>query len=121
MVQLCSRCQHPGPDTAAYCHSCGSMLRQGAGPANQLLQEFVFPSGRRARTFDELVQGCYHEWEDARDLLHTGAFSTFLAAVGRADLARGAAEARGQADRDMGLTNFINLLPAAQVQGPKLN
>lgn len=98
------------------------MLRQGAGtPANQMLQEFVFPSGRRCRTFDELVQGCYNEWEEARELLYTGTFGSFLAATGRADLKRVADEAKAQADRDMGLTNFINQLPAAQVQGPKLN
>ena len=31
--------------------------------------EFVFPSGRYCRTFDEFAQGCQEEWEVAKGLL----------------------------------------------------
>jgi hypothetical protein len=122
MAQLCPRCHRANPAQAAFCYHDGNMLRQGvdAVPAGQLSQEFVFPSGRRCQTYDDLVQGCYLEWEDARQLLHDGTFSGFLAGQGRADLARAAREGQALADRDIALTNFIAALPAAHVHGPKL-
>jgi hypothetical protein len=123
MVQLCPRCQRPNPDQAVFCHFDGCLLRQGAAGAagaGQLLHEFIFPSGRRCRTFDELAQGCWYEWEDARNLLADGTFSSFLAGIGRADLARSAREALSGADHDIALTNFVASLPATGVQGPKL-
>ena len=123
MVQFCPRCQRANPEAAVFCHFDGCLLRQGAPgapAAGQLLQEFIFPTGRRCRTFDELVTGCYYEWEDAGVLLHNGTFANFLAGIGRADLAKAAREAQGQADRDIALTNFVGTLPANQVQGPKL-
>src|SRR5262245_2287664 len=121
MVQLCPRCQRANPDEAVFCHFDGCLLRQGAaGAAGAFMQEFVFPSGRRCRTFDELVGGCYYEWEDARELLHDGTFAGFLAGLGRADLVRAAREAQALPDRDIALTNFVASLPATQVQGPKL-
>lgn len=121
MIQLCPRCQRANPKQAVFCHFDGCMLGQGAGAANgQLLQEFVFPSGRKCRTYDELVQGCYHEWEEARSLLSSGAFAGFLAAIGRGDLAKAAREAQAQPDPDIGLTDFVAALPATRGQGPKL-
>src|SRR5262249_52591912 len=51
----------------------------------------------------------------------TGAFGKFLAGVGRMDLVRAAKEAQAQTDPDIGLHNFINALPVAQVQGPRLD
>jgi hypothetical protein len=122
MVQICPRCQRANPRNAVFCHFDGCLLRQGAAgaAAGQLLQEFIFPSSRRCRTFDELVQGCYHEWEEARQLLSDGTFASFLAGIGRADLAKVAREALAHVDLDIGLTNFVAALPATQVQGPKL-
>src|SRR5262249_5930578 len=107
---------------AAFCHYDGGLLRQGAGaiPAGQLLQAFTFPSGRRCGTFDELVQGCYYEWEDARQLLQDGTFGSFLAGIGRADLARSARDATTQRAVTTAGTNFVAGCPANQVQGPKL-
>src|SRR5579859_4735177 len=73
MVQLCPRCQRANPRQAVFCHFDGCLLRQGAGASvGQMLQEFVFPSGRRCRTYDELASGCYYEWEDARTMLQEG-------------------------------------------------
>ncbi len=121
-VQFCPRCQRANPPGAVFCYFDGCMLQQGAaGPVTgQLLQEFIFPSGRRCRTYDELVQGCYYEWEDARALLHDGTFASYLAGIGRADLSKTAREAQAQPDVDIALTNFVAALPASQVQGPKL-
>ena len=122
MVQHCPRCQRANPASAVFCHFDGCLLQHGAAGAatGQLLNEFIFPSGRRCRTFDELATGCYYEWEDSRDLLHDGTFASFLAGIGRADLARTAREGQAQADPDIALTNFVAALPATQVQGPKL-
>src|SRR5581483_4450291 len=123
--QVCPRCQRANPAEAIYCHFDGVVLHQGPGavgpPAGQLLHEFVFPSGRRCRTFDELVQGCQYEWEDAREILRRGDFAQFLAGVGRLDLARAAREAQTQPDPDIALHAFVGSLPASQVQGPRLD
>ena len=103
------------------------MLRQAAAPAgaspSQLPQEFVFPSGRRCRTYDDLVQGCQAEWEDARDLLHKGDFGRYLARLGRMDLVRAAKEARPRRDPDIALQNFLSSLPGqpGPGTGPRLD
>lgn len=121
MVQLCPRCHRPNPSTATFCHFDGAILHHGAAPPAVFPREFLFPSGRRCRSFDELVHTCYSEWDDARRLLHDGTFTTFLGSMGRADLVRAAREAQAQPDPDIALTNFLAALPATQVQGPKLN
>src|SRR4051812_24892562 len=122
MAVVCPRCQRSHPDVAVYCHHDGTMLRQGAAAASgQMLHEFVFPGGRRCRTFDDLVQACYIEWDEARQLLADGAFAGFMSGIGRADLAKLAREGQAQADRDIALTNFITGLPASPGSGPKLN
>jgi hypothetical protein len=124
MVQTCPRCQRANPREAVFCYFDGVVLRQGVagvGSPAQLPQEFVFPSGRRCKTFDDLVQGCQYEWEDARELLHQGRFAHYFAQIGRHDLARTAQEHQVQADRDIALHNFVSQLPANQVQGPRLD
>ncbi len=123
-VQLCPRCQRANPREAVYCYFDGIVLRQGvAGGASpsQLPQEFVFPSGRRCKTFDDLVQGCQYEWEDARRLLRSGDFARYFAQLGRHDLARIAGENQTQPDADIGLHAFLGQLPASQIQGPRLD
>lgn len=122
---VCPNCHRTNPNTAVYCYFDGSLLQQGraqAVPSHQLAQEFYFPSGRRSRTFDELLQACQEEWETARDLLQRGVFQQFFTSIGRLDLARACQEALGQADSDIALTNFLASLPATQrAQGPKLD
>jgi hypothetical protein len=115
----CPRCQRANPKEAVYCHFDGVVLRQGVAAPVGI--EFVFPSGRRCRNFDDLVQGCQYEWEDARDMVKKGAFAKFLAGVGRMDLVKVATEAQSHVDPDIGLHNFINALPVVQVQGPRLD
>jgi hypothetical protein len=120
---LCPRCHKANPSLAVFCWFDGVVLRQGAAPgAASLPQEFTFPSGRQCRTFDELVQGCQFEWEDARDLLAKGTLANFLARIGRHDLARAAQEAQALADPDIALYQLLAQLPASQTQqGPRLD
>jgi hypothetical protein len=124
MVQHCPRCQRANPRDAVYCYFDGVVLQQGGanGPSpSQLPQEFVFPSGRRCKSFDDLVVGCQYDWEDARTLLHDGDFTRFFAQIGRHDLARTARENQLQPDLDIALHSFLGHLPAGQIQGPRLD
>jgi hypothetical protein len=107
-----------------YCYFDGIVLHQAAAGMvvpGQLPQDFVFPSGRRCKTFDDLVQGCQYEWEDARSLLRNGDFARYFAQLGRHDLARTAQENQVQPDPDIGLHTFLGQLPASQIQGPRLD
>jgi len=122
-VQLCPRCQRANPREAVFCYFDGVVLRQGVAGVlpGQLPHEFVFSSGRRCKTFDDLVQGCQYEWEDARNLLRNGDFARYFAQVGRHDLARTAQENQAQPDPDIALHTFLSHLPASQIQGPRLD
>src|SRR5258708_7438763 len=119
---VCPRCRRANPGDADFCWFDGAVLRQGAGvTAAQLPQEFVFPSGRRCRSYDALVQGCEYEWEDARALLRRGEIGRSLGRIGRLALVRASQEAQAQPDPDVALYNFIGELPAGQTQGPRLD
>jgi hypothetical protein len=125
-IRLCPRCQRSNPDEALYCHFDGAELRPADGKADarrlgQLPHAFVFPSGRRCHSFEELAKGCQEEWEAARDLLAQGAFHQFLSSSGRMDLARAAQTAQRQADPDVALDSFLSNLPVKQEQGPQLD
>ncbi len=123
-MPFCPRCQRANPREAVYCYFDGVVLDQrlvGAASPSRMLQEFVFPSGRRCKTFDDLVQGCQYEWEDARHLLRNGDFTRYFAQIGRHDLARIAQENQKQPDPDIGLHSFLDQLPASQIQGPRLD
>ena len=123
----CPRCHRANPAGAVFCWFDGVALNQSAGAAasspSRLPQEFVFPAGRQCRTWDELVEGCQAEWEDARDMLRKGDFGIYLARLGRMDLVRAAKEAQAQADPDIALENFISGLPGQRVHGggPRLD
>jgi hypothetical protein len=109
-----------------YCHHDGAELVPAHGgraarlPPGHLAHEFVFASGRRCVTYDDLVQACQDEWESARDLLQRGMFESFLASSGRADLVRMAREALNQTDADLALNAFLAGLPATRPRGPRL-
>ncbi|MFM7151665.1 MAG: DUF5717 family protein [Gemmataceae bacterium] len=122
MVTSCPRCKRANPREAAYCYFDGHFLKPVDKASNHqgFSREFVFPSGRRCRSYEELLEGIYYEWDDAKDLLKSGAFGQFLSAQGRADLARSSQEFQQQSDPDIGLTNFTGLLPASGVKGPRL-
>jgi hypothetical protein len=121
-LPLCPRCRRVNPAAAWYCHFDGTPLRAQPGLApGALPHEFVFPSGRACRTFDELVHTCQEEWDDARRLLKQGGFSQYLAGAGRLDLAEAAKKAQKEADADIALHNFLGALPAGKTAGPKLD
>lgn len=123
-VQICPRCQHVNPESAAFCYFDGMLLRaqgDGAASAGQLAREFIFPSGRRCRTFDEFAQGCQEEWTAARDLLGQGVLQQYFGIVGRADLARVAQEAMTQGDGDIALSAVLGALPVSRTLQPKLD
>ena len=121
-VSICPRCQHVNPDYASYCFYDGSALHaHQAAVVHQLPSEFVFPSGRRCKTFDELAQACQEEWTAARDLLTRGVFAQFFKACNRADLVRAAGDAKAQANPDIALTTFLSALPGTRTQTPKLD
>jgi hypothetical protein len=118
----CPRCQRVNPAEAAYCHHDGMALRaiEAGSAVGALPHEFVFSSGRRCRTYDDLVQGCHYEWEDARVMLRKGVFAQYMAGIGRMDLVRAAKEAQANSDPDIALHAFVSALPVGQVQGPRL-
>jgi hypothetical protein len=121
----CPRCQRTNPAEAAFCYFDGALLRAAPGDGaaiKQLPHEFIFPSGRRCRTYDELALACQEEWNAARALLSQGIFRQFFTSIGRMDLARSAQEAMGQSNADIGLTQLVGALPTTvAVQGPKLD
>src|SRR5262245_21567774 len=122
MPQVCPRCQRANPDIALFCYNDGAELKPGAGAQiNRLAREFVFPSGRRCQTFDDLARGCQDDWTIARDLLKQGVFGQYFSAIGRLDLARATQEAMTQADPDIALTMLLGALPVSPGQAPKLD
>jgi len=125
-VQVCPRCQRANPQAARFCYHDGNVLGQGPLPdyallPGQLAQEFLFPSGRRCRTIEDLGQGCQQEWEAARTLLYQGDMARYLMRIGRADLASYAQDAQIEGDADMALYNFLRQLPVSPAPGPRLD
>jgi hypothetical protein len=125
MMLLCPRCQRANPSEAAFCHFDGAELRAVLGGASvsrtRLPHEFVFPSGRRCYSYDDVFRGCQQEWDSARELLKDGVFSQFLATAGRLDLAREADQARRESDADVALDKFMAILPAKATDLPQLD
>jgi hypothetical protein len=130
-VLVCPRCRRANPEYAVFCYFDGAELRPAFAPAapaarparsgpGQLPHDFVFPSGRRCGTFDELIQACQEERTQARALLRQDAFRQFLTSIGRMDLAQVARAARAQADPDAGLEAFLAGLPSARPRTPRL-
>src|SRR5262245_61827400 len=122
----CPRCQRVNPAEALFCYFDGAELRPahlngGSQRQTHLPHEFVFPSGRRCRTYDELALSCQEEWDVARGLLQQGVFGQFLAGAGRMDLAQAAQRAQTQPDPDMALDAFISGLPASTRGTPRLD
>jgi hypothetical protein len=104
-------------------------LKSGAAPAaaavpdapSRLPFAFVFASGRRCETIDDLIRGCQDEWTSAGELLRQGAFRQFFTGTGRLDLARIADEAARQPNDDLALDDFLAHLPSGVLVKPKLD
>src|SRR5262245_55296042 len=95
-VLACPRCHRANPPEARFCHYDGAelaALTASGGRNGDLGREFVFPTGQRCRTFDDLVKNCSEDWQVARDILRQGSLRQFLASIGRLDLASAADQA----------------------------
>jgi hypothetical protein len=108
---------------AVFCYFDGAELRPVAGRLlpHQLPHDFVFPSGRKCNTYDDLSEACQQQWEEARGLLRRGVFTLFMTNIGRLDLARAANEATEQPNDDAALSEFLGRLPTRAEKGPRLD
>ena len=126
MSMICGKCRRANPPEATFCYYDGVLLnsqaRNGPVAGRQLAfpHPFIFPCGRQCRTFDELVLACQEEWAEARSLLEQGYLESFLAGVGRTDLARFARLATAAPDRDRSLDDLLDKLPSDALQPPRL-
>src|SRR5262249_1396431 len=92
-----------------------------ARPAGQLPHDFVFPSGRRCRTYDDLAQACHEEWSAASEMLRQGAFRQFLTGLGRMDLAPPPPATPSPAVGDVAVPASRDRLPTAEPLQPRLD
>jgi len=124
-VQTCNRCSRVNPRYGVYCFACGVALdhtdRQAIAIGSRPFPTpFVFPSGTSCRTFDELASACQNDWAEARELLRGGYFESFLAGMGRLDLAQAAKQAARFPDADRALDQFLSQLPSGVLPEPQL-
>lgn len=127
MTRTCGKCSRVNPAGAAYCYFDGTALDgghrgvNGAAVTGIFPHPFVFPSGLACRSFDELSMACQKHWAEAAALLEQGHLETFLAGLGRRDLAEAAREAARFPDRDRGLDELLAKFPSRVISGPKLD
>lgn len=120
----CPRCGRANPPEARFCYFDGvNLAGTGTGlvGSSDLGRDFLFPSGRRCRTFDQLLQACSEDWGSAKALFRQGTLRQFLASIGRADLAVAADRAAAQSDLDLGLDQLLAQFPVSEEQRPKLD
>jgi hypothetical protein len=126
MPTVCSKCRRVNPTDAAFCYYDGTLLnpqaRNGllAASRQPFPHPFTFPSGRRCRNFDELALACQENWNEARALLEQGLLESFFTGLGRADLTRAARAAARAPDRDRGLDELLEKLPAGVLLPPRV-
>jgi hypothetical protein len=119
----CPRCHRANPADAKFCYYDGVELAaaSGNGRDGAMGREFVFPTGQRCRTYDELVKACSDDWQIARDILRQGGLRQFLAGIGRLDLAAAADQAAAKDDLDVGLDQLLAQMPTRDAIGPQLD
>jgi hypothetical protein len=123
MPHVCRVCSRINPQAARYCHYDGAALADDgqAGPiavgASVFLTPFVFPSGKRCKSFNELILACEADWQAAREMLARGFFEAFLGGMGRADLALAARRAAEASDADRALDALLAQLPGERLPG----
>jgi hypothetical protein len=124
----CPDCKRANPTDAFYCHYDGKPLFKDLQPTALKVGNLAFPSpfcfttGQACTNFNQLALTCNHRWDEARDLLAQGIWSTFFSSMGRLDLAAAAKEAAKLPDPDRGLSQFLERLPADPefLKAPKL-
>jgi hypothetical protein len=120
-AKICPRCRRANPAEAAYCYFDGGNLIDQQEGGQKLPSDFLFPSGRRAKTLEDLANACQDEWATARDFLRNGALRAFFLSIGRHDLARVAQEGPQGSNPDIELTRFLDSLPVTRTNVPKLD
>lgn len=127
MPQTCTKCSRINPDEADYCYYDGSALgghRVNGGPIHSGSQpfphQFVFPSGRVCRDFDQLALAIQENWQETLELLSQGFLEAFLGGTGRTDLALAARESAHNPDQDRGLDDLLGKLPTTVLRPPQL-
>src|SRR5271166_5778121 len=114
----CAACSRANPPNAYYCHFDGKPLFEDLRqkPLNmgglQFPTPFCFSNGQACANFNQLALSCNNLWEEARELLTEGIWSTFFAAMGRMDLTAAARQAAKEPDPDLGLSHLLEKLPA---------
>jgi hypothetical protein len=120
-AKICPRCRRANPADAAYCYFDGGNLVAHQDGAQRLPSDFLFPSGRRAKTLEDFANACQDEWATSRDFLKNGAIRQFFTSIGRHDLARVAQDSATETIPDVALNRFLESLPVSRVNVPKLD
>jgi hypothetical protein len=119
-VRRCPRCERANPPDASYCHNDGVPLDTLHLPQGDYFpREWRFPSGRKCRTLDELVECCQVEWVEARNALVRRDFIRFFEDNNRGDLARLVPPA--EPDAELALQQFLERLPTQVKAAPALD
>lgn len=120
IVRRCPRCERANPPEAAFCHNDGVPLDTLHMPnGDRFRREWKFPSGRTCRTLDEFVEGCLHEWVEARNALVRRDFVRFFDEINRNDLGRLVPPA--EPDAELALQVFLEKLPSHVKAAPALD
>jgi hypothetical protein len=118
MPSPCPVCSKINPAEANYCYYDGRPLstarQQGPLQVGSLPfpTAFYFSDGQACANFNQLALACDNRWEEARSLLAEGIWPAFFGGIGRLDLAAAAKQAAGDPDRDRGLSQLLEQLPA---------
>lgn len=114
----CPTCSRVNPSDAYYCHFDGKALFKDLQQVPLQMGNLNFPTpfcfsnGNACANFNQLALASNNLWEEARELLKDGIWSTFFAAMGRLDLTSAARQAVKEPDLDRGLSQFIERFPA---------
>lgn len=117
-VLHCPACARTNPAHAFYCYFDGKPLFKELQQTPLHLGSLLFPTpfcfsnGQACTNFNQLALACTNLWDEARELLAGGIWTTFFAAMGRQDLALAARQASQVADPDQGLTQLLEKFPA---------
>jgi hypothetical protein len=114
----CTLCSRLNPVEAYYCFHDGAPLFKDLQqlPLNvgslPFPTPFCFADGRSCINFNQLALACNTHWEEAGQLLAEGFWPTFFGTIGRLDLAAAARQAAKEPDRERGLSQLLDKLPA---------
>lgn len=122
----CTRCQRVNPAEAAYCYFDGVPLAAGAETGQQRLSkarfpvDFVLPTGKRCRSFDEMAVGLVEDLAVSAELLREGWLTRFFEHIGRVDLADAARQCAAFPDAVRAVDLFLDRLPSKVLPPAKL-